>query len=170
MEFLINEKTYIPISNSAVDTITINIIVILLSFEKFLSQYSASKPIVPNKIPEIPIYLPIKKSKHVPNIKPKINPNFFPANRPTKTINITNKFGIIPAILNHVKKFDCKKYIIKNATTINITDIVFFKFSPSYLFVITSTVSSFVKSTAGSIIAYLSVMFCVFTISDIVPM
>ena len=59
-------KAYIPTSYINVDIITINIIVNLLSFEKFLSQYSAINPIAPSNIPEIPIDLPISKSINIP--------------------------------------------------------------------------------------------------------
>ena len=38
---------------------------------------------------------------------------------------MTNKFGIIPAIVNQLKKFDCRKYI-KNKTITSITFIITF--------------------------------------------
>ena len=41
-------------------------------------------------------------------------------------ISNINKFGITPAMLNHVKKFTCKKYIIRKATNINKIDTAFF--------------------------------------------
>ena len=81
----------------------------MLSFEKFLSQYSAINPIAPSNIPEIPIDLPISKSINIPKINPNINPIFLPANNPTNSIRITNKLGIIPNILNQLKKSACKK-------------------------------------------------------------
>ena len=34
------------------------------------------------------------------------------ANNPINKIKITNKFGATPAIVNQLKKFDCRKYII----------------------------------------------------------
>lgn len=86
-------------------------------------------------------------------------------------INTINKLGFIPAILNHEKKLICKKYIKKNINIIPTIEINFFNTSPSsyYYFVITSTVSNFEKSTAVSMIAYLFVIFLVFTTCLIVP-
>ena len=116
-----------------VDIITIKIIVNLLSLEKFLSQYSAINPIAPNNIPEIPIDFPISKSINIPKISPNISPIFLPANSPTNSISITNKLGIMPNILNQVKKFACKKYIIKKANIINIIIPAFFIFAPFFI-------------------------------------
>ena len=80
------------------------IIVILLSFEKFLSNIPPIPPTMPSIIAEIPIFLFIKKSKHIPKKIPIGIPNLFPPNNPKNSTNITNKFGVIPAILNQLKK------------------------------------------------------------------
>lgn len=171
MLFIILLKRYIAVSYKVVAAATINIIVNLLSFEKSLLNISAKSPIVPNAMLEIPIELFATMSKYNPIIIPNINPNFFPKNNPIKSINITYRFGIIPAILNHVKKFDCKKYIIKKVNTIYIIACAFFNFLylSFYFCVITKTVSNLSKLTAGSIIAYLFVRFLVFTTFFIVP-
>ena len=68
----------------------------------------------------------INISKNNPATTPVDIPAYLPANRPITKINTTNKFGITPAILNHVKKFTCKKYIIRKATNINKIDTAFF--------------------------------------------
>ena len=60
--------------------------------------------------------LPINKSKYVPNTNPKVIPIFLPENNPINKAKITNKLGFIFAIVNQLKKFACKKYIMKNAT------------------------------------------------------
>ncbi len=105
---------------------------------------------------------------------PKISPSFFPANNPTKRINRTNKLGCTPAIVNQVKKLACKKYNIKkDRISIRMANI-FFKvmYHPLCFYaslVITNTVLSFVKSTAVSTMAYLSVILLVLTTSLIVP-
>ena len=84
-------------------------------------------------------------------------------------INIMNKLGITPAIVNQLKKFSCKKYV-NIAIKIKIIWIVnFFNFSSYYSFVITNTEFNLLKSTAVSIIAYLSVILLVVTISLTVP-
>ena len=67
-------------------------------------------------------------------MNPKIKPIFLVANNPIKSIKITNKFGFIPAIVNQLKKLDCKKYSKKNTIIIPIIDMTFFKkFTPIYL-------------------------------------
>lgn len=116
-------------------------------------------------------------SKKNPNIIPKISPSFLPANNPMHNIKITNKFGFTFAIVNHEKRFDCIKYIIKKLNIINTIDNTFFKsvYLPffviysSILLVITKTVFNLLKSTAVCTIAYLSVMLLVFITSVIVP-
>lgn len=75
-----------------------------------------------------------------------------------------NRFGIIPAILNHEKKLDCKKYIIKNAINrymiANILfNLIFLSFLVFYFYFSTNTLLILEKSTAVFICAYLSVMF-----------
>ena len=52
-------------------------------------------------------------------------------NNPINITKITYKFGIIPAILNHVKKLACRKYIKKN---INIKEIIIIVFFILYFF------------------------------------
>ena len=118
---------YIPISYIAVLAAIISIIVSLLSFEKFLSMYSAISPIIPSIIPDIPMDFPTNISIYIPKISPHIRPAFLPINRPIHRIKITNKFGITPFIVNHVKKLACKKYIIKNVAIINIPVRTFFE-------------------------------------------
>ena len=99
-------KIHTIISASNVKIEVKNITVILLSFEKFLSRISATNPTIPSDMAFIPILNPINKSINKPKIIPKIKPAFFFINKPISIINITNKFGITPAILNHVKKLD----------------------------------------------------------------
>ena len=75
-------NAYIEVSNNRVAPADINIMVNLLSFEKFLSKYSPSKPIIPNNTELTPIKEPIDKSIISPNIIPKIPPTLFPTNNP----------------------------------------------------------------------------------------
>lgn len=84
------------------------------------------------KIPVIPTVRPIIKSKMIPNIKPKTTPIFLPANNPTNSTNIINKFGLIFAIVNHEKKLACKKYTIKKVIIIPTIVIVFFNLYPPF--------------------------------------
>ena len=98
-----------------------NIIVALLSFEKFLSKVAAKKPIIPYPTAFIPICFPITKSIIIPVVTPYITPDILFVKSPINKTNITNKFGIIPEIVNQLKKFDCKKYR-KNKT---ITSVIF---------------------------------------------
>lgn len=48
-------------------------------------------------------------SNRRPVIIPEEIPIFPPANNPKNKIRITNKLGLIPARLNQLKKFACKK-------------------------------------------------------------
>ena len=83
----------------------------------------------PSIIAEIPIFFPINISNNNPTITPEIIPIYLPPNSPKKTINITNKLGFIPAIVNQVKKFACNIYIIMNAMHIkNMANFFFFFF------------------------------------------
>ena len=66
-------------------------------------------------------------SMYNPNIIPKANPIFLPIKSPINNINIINKFGEIPYILNQLNKFICKKYITKKTIVIAIIDNIFFK-------------------------------------------
>ena len=102
-------KAYIAHSYVKVAAATIKIIVNLLSFEKSLLISSARKPISPKAIPDTPIDFLATISKKRPNTIPKVTPNFFLKNNPINSTKIMYKFGIIPDILNHVKKLDCKK-------------------------------------------------------------
>ena len=82
----------------------------------------------------MPTFFPITISKNIPNKNPKISPIFFVANNPINNIKITNKFGFIPAIVNQLKKLDCKKYSKKNTIIIPTIDINFFNnFTSIYL-------------------------------------
>ncbi len=76
--------------------------------------------------------LPKKKS----NSKPKITaigiPYRFPMNMPINKANIIKRFGLMPAILNQLKKFDCKKYIIKKTKNKTAIDNTFFIAAPLY--------------------------------------
>ena len=61
-------------------------------------------------------------------------------NKPKNNISIIKRFGFTLAIVNHEKKFDWIKYIIKKLNIINNIDNTFFKSSFSsflyYLFAI----------------------------------
>ena len=96
---IIEFKKYAPNSYIKVEPITINMIVSLLSFEKFLSKYEPKYATTQSITAEIPIVLPNIKS----NIKPKITPNEIPKNcvayKPINKIYIINKLGLIPAIV-----------------------------------------------------------------------
>ena len=96
---------YKPNSNIIVAPIVIKIIVILFSFEKFLSKYEPKYPIKQSIIAVVPTTLPYIKSI----IKPQITPNPIPitcvVNNPINKINIIIKFGLIPAIVNTLKIF-----------------------------------------------------------------
>lgn len=65
-------------------------------------------------------------SINIPNNTPNAVPIFAPEYNPINSINIINRFGITPAIVNELKKFDCKKYIIINVIISSITVIIFF--------------------------------------------
>ena len=70
IEYIIYFIKYEAISKIIVDPNTINIIVILLSFEKFLSNITAKIPTNTNPIKFIPIFFPINKSKNNPITPP----------------------------------------------------------------------------------------------------
>jgi hypothetical protein len=55
---IIELKKYFPVSKINVAPIVIRIIVILFSFEKFLSKYEPKNPIIQNITAETPITLP----------------------------------------------------------------------------------------------------------------
>lgn len=74
------------------------------------------------------ITVPPKKSIKIPNIIPKAVPIFAPEYNPINNINIINIFGIIPEIVNQLKKFNCKKYIMINVINNNITVTTFFTY------------------------------------------
>ena len=63
---------------------------------------------------------------------PNIAPVLFPINNPINSVKTIIRFGIIPPILNQEKKFNCKKYIIKNVNnkiriTLNFRNLISFK-------------------------------------------
>ena len=89
---------------------------------------------LPNIIAHIPILIPIVKSNISPKIIANGNANLLFVNKPITKTNITNKFGFTPAILNQLKKFDCKKYIITNIMNSTTIVNVFFKVAYSSLF------------------------------------
>ena len=66
----------------------------------------------------------------IANIQKRIRPYIFPINIPIHKENTIKRFGFIPAILNQIKKFDCKKYIKINIINITIIDSIFFIVSP----------------------------------------
>ena len=76
--------------------------------EKFLSNSPAKNPIIPNVAAFAPTLLPNSKSSINPITIPYIVPIVLVENNPINNVNIINKLGNIPAMLNHVKKFDCK--------------------------------------------------------------
>ena len=119
-------NAYVKISHTAVADITSNITVILLSFDKFFSRYPLKKPIPPRLNVNPPIDEPLINSTINPKIKPNAVPILEPEYSPINRINITNKLGFTPAIVNQLKKFSCKKYIIMNAITNKIIVIAFF--------------------------------------------
>lgn len=183
--YIMQFAIYKLISYMHVEIATIIIIVILLSFEKFLSNVPPIIPIIPSIIAVSPTLLPMKKSNKTPNPTPYIAPTVLVQYNPINSIKITNKFGITPAILNHEKKLTVRRYRsmktnIKLILIITFFNFIFFPFSCKlksyyiklnfYSFVITRTVSSFSKSTAVVIIPYLSDKFFVFTIFDTTPM
>ena len=106
-------------------------------------------PASPNKIAFIPILLLIKKSISNPKITPAEIPYAFPKNSPINKTKIINKFGFIPAILNQLKKFICKKYRMINVIN-NITiDNIFFIFVLSELEVyLINYITKFCKTNA----------------------
>lgn len=105
---------YIPISYIIVVLATISISVILLSLEKLLSKYSPNSPTIPSIIAVCPNIFPFIMSMYNPNIIPKANPIFLPIKSPINNMNIINKFGEIPYILNQLNKFICKNILQKN--------------------------------------------------------
>lgn len=66
------------------------------------------------------------KSINNPIDIPNAVPHFTPEYRPINSTNIINRFGITPAIVNELKKFICKKYIIINVINNIITVSIFF--------------------------------------------
>ena len=61
-------------------------------------------------------------------------PYVFPINIPTNNERIIKRFGFTPAMLNQIKKFDCKKYKRINIKNIIIIDSIFFIVVPSFFF------------------------------------
>ena len=90
---------------------TINIMVNLLSFEKFLSKIVEAIPTSPSPMKLIPMLFANSTSKISPITIPYIAPISLLPNKPINNTSITNRFGITPAIVNQLKKFDCRKYI-----------------------------------------------------------
>ena len=86
----------------------ITIIVILLSFEKFLSKTPAKNPISPKDTAYIPACFPSNRSNVIPIPIPYAVPIVWLANSPTNNIKIIYRFGITPEMLNQLKKFDCR--------------------------------------------------------------
>lgn len=147
----------------------ISIIVILLSFEKFLSKYDAKYAKIQNIIELIPIHLPYTLSNKKPIKIPIAILTFEFVYNPKNNIYIINILGAIPAIFKLEKIFICTKYN-KNPIKNNIIVIAFLlKTNILSYFFITNTEYTFEKSTAVCITAYLSVELLVVTISDIVP-
>ena len=72
---------------------------------KFFAKISPSIPIIANPKADIPTTFERTISKYSPPNNPKINPIFFLANNPINRIRMTYILGIIPAIVNPVKKF-----------------------------------------------------------------
>ena len=72
----------------------------------------------------------MNRSNDNPNIIPIEVPYVFPINIPINSESIIKRFGFIPAILNQLKKFDCKKYINK---ILLILYLIFPNFSRKYL-------------------------------------
>ena len=105
----------------------------LLSLAKFLSKYSPANPIIASTAPVTPIVLPKTISRIIPKSNPNTTPSLFPTNKPINITRITNKFGIIPAILNHVKKFICRQYITTNSNKIIDIPLNFFNSSSSFV-------------------------------------
>lgn len=122
-------------SNNNVDIITIPTIVILLSFEKFLSRNPPNIPIAPYIIDETPTFLLIKISISNPNITPNVPPYILPANSPINKTRITIKFGFTPAIVNQEKRFVCNRYIKINVKNNAIPNKTFFNLSFTLLFI-----------------------------------
>ena len=113
--------------------ITINIIVILLSLEKFLSSNPPRKPTTINITPYMNTDFPMQKSKIIPNTNPQMAPTFFPANNPINNKKIIKRFGITSAIVNHVKKLACKKYKHRKTAKNAIIIPTFFNISPLFI-------------------------------------
>ena len=114
------------ISNISVAPNTINMIVALLSLEKFLSNVPATNPIIPNPTALIPICIPIAKSNIPPITTPYTTPVILFENNPINKMKITNKFGITFEMVNQLKKLACKKYMIKAVNIRNILIVNFF--------------------------------------------
>ena len=93
--------------------------------------------------------------------------------QPSKNLSDLLEDQLVLSVLNKQKSPATKNNNNekKNINIIPTIEINFFNTSPSscYYFVITSTVSNFEKSTAVSMIAYLFVIFLVFTTCLIVP-
>lgn len=99
-----------------------------------------------------PMALPKKKSNSKPSIIAIGIPYNFPMNIPMNKANIIKRFGLIPAILNQLKRFDCKKYIIKKVKNKITIDSVFFITAPLYKFYnIVSYFFNFFKKTLTEI-------------------
>jgi hypothetical protein len=87
---------------------------------------------MPNTIAFIPSALPMNRSNNKPKIIPIKAPYILPINIPTISERIIKRFGFTPAILNQLKKFDCKKYIKINVINITIIDSIFFIVAPLF--------------------------------------
>ena len=78
-----------------------------------MSNIPASSPTIPRTIAYIPIVWLDSRSIIIPIDIPYIAPRFLLVNSPMNRTSIMNRFGFIPAMVNHSKKFTCKKYTIK---------------------------------------------------------
>ena len=90
---------------------------------------------MPNDIAFIPSVLPINKSSINPIVIPIDAPYILPINIPIHNENTMKRLGFTPAILNQIKKFDCRKYININIMNITIIDNTFFIVAPLNQFV-----------------------------------
>ena len=109
MPTVIYLNIHIRVSYNIVHIAHIIITVILLSFEKFLSNIPPKNPTIARPIDVIPRFLPIQISMKTPKIIPNITPLLLPMYRPKNNIKITNKFGIIPAMVRFVNTILCNK-------------------------------------------------------------
>ena len=114
--------------------LTLIILLFCCLLKSFLWIVLRISPARPSIIAFTPSAFPMNRSNDNPNIIPIEVPYVFPINIPINSESIIKRFGFIPAILNQLKKFDCKKYINKNVIYIIIIDSIFFILAPLFLF------------------------------------